>query len=139
MSLTPDQAVDESLALLNTMWSLTGFEIKWPEKAETPPETQDVWARVKIEHLDSKKVTLGDVEGKALWERKARIIVQICFPLDKSLNSKYTLPKQVIDVFEGKKTPGGVRFLNPVMNELGVLDGWLRINVVTTMKYEEYK
>lgn len=139
MSVSTEQAVDDTLALLNAMWVTTGYTMLWPYKPGDPPITQVPWGKVKIQHFDGRKLTIGDAEGKALYERKARLVVEISFPVDKSFNDMYPLAQSVGNVFEGKKTASGVRFYDTALHEVGLLEGWLKINVVTTMKYEEYK
>lgn len=136
--MTADEAVDTVLGKLKTMWSATGYLMVWPFKADEIPSTQVPWARCKLEHVDSKRLTLGDAEGKALWERSAKLIVEINFPADKPVNATYTLSEQVINEFEGKHS-NGVRFFSPRRSELGIVDGWLKFLVVVGFKYENYK
>lgn len=137
--MTADEAVDSVLGRLNTMWSPTTYLMIWPYASMEVPATQVPWANSKIEHIDSKRLTLGDAEGKALWERVGKLIVEVCFPADKALNDMYPLTDAIINAFEGKKTVEGVRFYNPHRSELGIVNGWLRIKVVINFKYEDYK
>lgn len=137
--MTADEAVDSVLGRLNTMWLTTSLLMLWPFKPGEIPSEQVPWASSKIEHIDSKGLTLGDAFGKRLWERQCKLIVEVCFPSDKSVNDMYPLTEQIINTFEGKKTVEGVRFYNTHRSELGIVDGWLRMNVVVNFKYEDYK
>lgn len=137
--MTAEEAVDSVLSRLNTMWLPTTYLMIWPFTASEVPTAQVPWANCKIEHIDSRRLTLGDAEGKALWERVGKLIVEVCFPADKSKNDMYPLTDAILNTFEGKKTAEGVRFLNPHRSELGVVDGWLRMKVVINFKYEDYK
>lgn len=139
MSVQPEAAIDEVLGIYQTFATIKNIPVFYLTDDSTAPNTQIVWSRVSLFHIDSNKLTIGDAFGKALYERVARFMVTVAFPADKALNGVYPLLAEINNLFEGKRSTSGIRFYHTRIDELGKIEGWFKANVITTFKYEEYK
>lgn len=138
--MTPDAAVDEVYAMLKTYWdTLAGSPMKYPGTDVNLGESRIIWGECVITHGANEKQSLGDVSGKALWKREAKLIVTVSFPQENSLTNVYPVCYGLQQVFEGVRTVSGIRFTNSDIREIGVVNGWLKMNVVSSFYYEEYK
>lgn len=134
-----EQAVDEVLGMFKAHWDTTGNPVIYPFVSDSPPDTQVTWARLTIHHIDNEKLTLGNAEGKAIWRNTARLIAQLSFPLENKGLGIYPACEAVKAIYDGKRTLSGIRFTHVVIKELGVLEGWFKVNIMVTFNYEELK
>ena len=141
MSLTPEQAYDEILAVFKTAWDGTGWIALYENIAGEVPAagSLDPWARVQMRTAFGNQGSLSGALGTQRWDRGGDIIVQIFIPLGEGLSRAKQLVKIVLDAYEGVTTSGGAWFRNARENEIGDDGEWHQTNVVIEFTYDEIK
>ncbi len=108
MSQTQQEAVDEILARFNSVWSLTGFQVVWPDV----PITSDLqkmidgsdgielapYARVTIRSNTRKQKTMG--QGTKLYTSNGVVFIEVFVPTGDGLVQAYALAEDIREAFE---------------------------------------
>jgi hypothetical protein len=153
-NLTPAEARDDILTMVNTGWTAVGSASEnlpllfWNSKQQVP-KTNDAngnptsWGRVNVAHVTGGQGALrGSPEGlpnTTPWTRQGLVTVQVFTPLGTGLSIADSLYKIVLDVFEGRKSPLGVWFRETRLNEIGPSGGWFQANILAEFEYDEIK
>lgn len=137
----------EMVAAFNTVWQANAGAVNggtvpgvhWEgSKFDRPTDT--AWARFVIRHTLGEQATLsGDTNGLRRYEKFGFVSVQIFAPI--SSGGGLSLADDLADVaksaFEGKSTDNGIWFQNVRINEVGVDDAWVQVNVIADFRYDE--
>ncbi len=135
MSLTPTEARDEVLTLINAAWpASTGPLYYWDVSHETPsPEDEPFWGRVTMRH----NIGQDDSIGGRLFLNAGTITVQMFSIFGNGLSTSDQTAKVVLDSMRRASTPGGVWFRNVRYSEIGQDGSWFHTQVLADFEYTE--
>jgi hypothetical protein len=136
--MTPVEAVDEILDILNTAWITTGFKIFYENTRDERDTDDSPWAVAILRHVSGDQSTLGG-DGNRNFTNQGILIVQIYTPTAKGLQESYRLASVVKDAFDGVSSPSGVWFRNARINEAGKDGQFTQTNVLINFRYDEIK
>jgi hypothetical protein len=133
--MTPEEAVDEILALFQEAWATTNLKAFYEGKEDDRNSNNQSFAMVNIRHTIGRNAAIGDL----FFRREGLLYVQIFVPTGNGLSESYQLAKVVLDAYEGKRTPGGAWFRNCRMNESGRDGTFSVMAVIIEFVYHEEK
>lgn len=139
MTLTYAQANDEMNKVFKDAWDGTGYSAFYQDVKDARDTSENPWACIFIKHVRSSLSTLSGVVGTRTFTRYGLITIQIFTKIGNGLQESYTLAKTLSDSFEGNTTPGGVRFRDVRLNEVGRDGQFFQLNVVIEFEYDEIK
>lgn len=134
--MTRAEAVDDILTILKAAWDPTGYGMAWPNvpNAALPPQPPEPWARTTVQHTESFAAAIG----RAFFRRQGILTVEVFTPCGTGyLGGAVDLAGLIRDAFEGQVSPGGVRFRDCAIREVGPDGGFDKTNVDIDFEYEE--
>jgi len=150
MSLTPEEAIDEIMALFKAGWdagsvTITAVTISeppfvdWPDVAGDVPPSEGPWARIRAEHTDGSQRTLAPA-GSRKFERLGLVTVQVFAPAGRGSTLGLQLGNIALNCFEGVTTAGGIWFRNAALKgPLPRKDQYAQVNVTADFVYDVHK
>lgn len=136
--MTPATAVDEILTMFKTAWDTTGHQFHIETKRKPRDTDNESWCEVYIRHAHRGQDTLGGV-GNRIFTSTGVVIMPVFSPVEKGLSESLTLAKLLVDAYEGKESPSGVRFKNARMMEKGRESQFFENHVLVDFSYDETK
>lgn len=149
MTADLDQAVNETSALFKAAWDANsgvvfGYipEIEWEGvPSKTKVDQTRVWGRFSTQNVFEEQATLSDCAGEPFKRRYAGsglVFLQLFLPktVANALPKGRTLAKVARNAFRGKKTSGGVWYLNARIVDVPPEELFYRLNVVAEYEYD---
>lgn len=142
MSIETDQAVREMFAALKAGWdaSYPGLVVFWPDVAQDGPPQGDPpppWVRVTVDHVASDERAYGG--DRQHHHEETGVLTAQCFqPRGAGLPDQYDLGKVTRNSLRNRRTPGGVRFSNVRISEIGADGIWWQTNVLANFRYDQF-
>lgn len=136
------QARDEISGLFKTAWAAdNAFSLFYDDVVPNAPgaaTTQpNPYARLTIRHDDGDQVAFSDSSTKR-YTYVGTVTVQIFTAQGTGLTQADHLVKVALDAFRGKRTSGGVLFMNVRSREIGPSGAYYQNNVLATFAYDEF-
>lgn len=101
-------------------------------------DIDDAWLKIYVRHNTSESTSFGN--GRANYEARGRVFIDIKVPLNDGLLLGDDLVNVVKRAFQGKRAPGiycGIVFEGATVNELGAGERWCEYRVVASFEYDE--
>lgn len=102
--------------------------------------SNQAWVRVSIRHNASQQETLGGT-GARKFMRSGLLFVQVFTPVGQTaVNAGIALAQEARTIYEGVHFSGNdIRFLSPIIREIGPEGAHYLINVECPFNYDERK
>lgn len=114
-------------------------KILYEGRDKNRPTTDDTWLTLSIRHVSGNQSGFSATPTKK-WNRTGLVVAQCFAPLASGSVKKATeLACVVRDALQGKQTDSCVWFRSPMINEIGVDEGWFNVNANITFDYDELR
>jgi hypothetical protein len=117
-----------------------GIRVEWEGVAKlSPPPGDESWMRFTIRHFAPVQPETFGKRGSKIYSREGLVTVQI-FSVNSQGQGKVQaglLATVVRDIFQGRRSEGGVVFYRTLIQEIGEDRLWYNINVVSSFRYDE--